>query len=156
TPKTKVFHFCHITNLSGQLFPVQRLSRLARSKGIVTIVDGAHAGGQFPFQLRDLDCDAYGVSLPQWLLAPLGSGMLVVRKEMIPKFWPLQAAPAVSDTNIRKFEEIGTAPMAVKAAIADALAFHRAIGVERKAARLFYLTSRWADKLKGQPRVQMH
>ncbi len=50
TPQTKVFHFCHVTNLTAQLFPVARLSRLARSKGIVTIVDGAHALGQFPVQ----------------------------------------------------------------------------------------------------------
>ena len=156
TPKTKVFHFCHITNLTGQLFPVQRLSRLARQRGIVTIVDGAHAGGQFPYKLRDFECDAYGVSLHKWLLAPLGSGLLFVRKDMIPKFWPLQAAPTTSDTNIRKFEEIGTAPMAVKAGIGDALAFHRAITVERKAARLFYLTSRWGDQLKTHPKIRMH
>ncbi|MGD0309149.1 MAG: aminotransferase class V-fold PLP-dependent enzyme, partial [Acidobacteriota bacterium] len=68
SPRTKVFHFCHVTNLTAQMFPVQRLSRLARSKGIVTIVDGAHALGQFPFKLRDLECDAYGVSLHKWLL----------------------------------------------------------------------------------------
>jgi len=156
TPRTKVFHFTHITNLTGQLFPVQRLSRLARQRGITTIVDGAHAGGQFPFKIRDLECDAYGVSLHKWLLAPLGSGLLFVRKDMIPKFWPLQAAPATNDTNIRKFEEIGTAPMAVKAGIGDALAFHRTITVERKAARLFYLTLRWADQLKTHPRIRMH
>ena len=155
TPKTKVFHFCHITNLTGQLFPVQRLSRLARSKSITTIIAGAHAGAHFPFTFKDLDCDTYSVSLHKWLLAPLGSGILIVRKNLIPKFWPLQAAPATSDDNIRKFEEIGTAPMAVKAGIADALAFHRAIGIERKAARLFYLTSRWATPLRQLPRIQM-
>jgi isopenicillin-N epimerase len=155
TPRTRVFHFCHITNLTGQLFPVQRLSRLARSKGITTIVDGAHAGAHFPFTFKDLDCDTYSVSLHKWLLAPLGSGILVVRKNLIPKFWPLQAAPATSNDNIRKFEEIGTAPMAVKAGISDALAFHRAIGIERKAARLYYLTMRWATPLRQVPRIQM-
>ena len=155
TPSTRVFHFCHITNLTGQLFPVQRLSRLARSKGITTIVDGAHAGAHFPFTFKDLDCDTYSVSLHKWLLAPLGSGILIVRKNLIPRFWPLQAAPATSNDNIRKFEEIGTAPMAVKAGISDALAFHRAIGIERKAARLYYLTMRWATPLRQVPRIQM-
>jgi hypothetical protein len=109
TPKTKVLHFCHITNLSGQLFPVQRLCRMARARGIRTIVDGAHAGAQFPYKLRDLECDSYGVSLHKWLLAPNGTGLLFVRRDMIEKFWPLQAAPATSTTDIRKFEEIGTA-----------------------------------------------
>jgi selenocysteine lyase/cysteine desulfurase len=114
TPKTKVFHFCHITNLTAQMFPVARLSRLARSKGIVTIVDGAHALGHFPFKLRDLECDAYGVSLHKWLLAPIGNGALYVRKEMIPKFWPLQAAPEQQDGDIRKFESIGTHPWGIR------------------------------------------
>ncbi len=156
TPKTKVLHFCHITNLTGQLFPVQQISRMARTRGITTIVDGAHAGAQFPFKLRELECDSYGVSLHKWLLAPFGTGILFVKRDQIPKFWPLQAAPARSTNDIRKFEEIGTAPVAPKAAIADALAFHQAIGAERKAARLYYLTMRWATPLGQLPRVQMH
>jgi selenocysteine lyase/cysteine desulfurase len=155
TPKTKVFHFCHITNLTAQMFPVQRLSRLARSKGIVTIVDGAHALGQFPFKLRDLECDAYGVSLHKWLLAPIGNGCLYVRREMIPRFWPLQAAPEQQDNDIRKFEAIGTHPWAIRAALGEALAFHQAIGAERKAARLRYLTLRWANALKVHPRIKI-
>jgi isopenicillin-N epimerase len=156
TPRTKVLHFCHITNVSGQLFPVQRLCRMARARGIRTIVDGAHAGAQFPFKLRELECDSYGVSLHKWLLAPNGTGLLFVKRDMIDKFWPLQAAPATSTTDIRKFEEIGTAPAAIKAGIADALAFHQAIGAERKAARLYYLTMRWASALRSHPRIRMH
>ena len=155
TPNTKVFHFCHMTNLTAQLFPVARLSRLARSKGIVTIVDGAHALGQFPFKLRDLECDAYGVSLHKWLLAPIGNGCLYVRKEMIPRFWPLQAAPEQQDDDIRKFEAIGTHPWAIRAALGEALAYHQAIGGDRKAARLRYLTLRWANALKVHPRIKI-
>ncbi len=155
TPRTKVFHFCHITNLSGQLFPVQRLSRLARSRGIVTIVDGGHALAHFPFALRDLECDAYGTSLHKWLLAPIGNGCLYVRRDMIPRFWPLQAAPDRQSNDIRKFEAIGTHPWAIRAALGDALAFHQAIGAERKAARLRYLTLRWANALKSEPRIRI-
>src|SRR5512143_3129414 len=155
TPRTKVFHFTHITNLTAQLFPVKRLSRLARSKGIVTIVDGAHALGHCPFKLRDLECDAYGVSLHKWLLAPLGNGCLYMRREMIPKFWPLQAAPELQDDDIRKFEAIGTHPWAIRAALGESLAFHQAIGAERKAARLRYLTLRWANELKKHPKIKI-
>src|SRR4026207_1025156 len=78
TPRTKVFHFTHITNLTGQLFPVQRLSRLARQRGILTVVDGAHAIAHFPFKLRDLEMDYYGTSLHKWLLAPHNTGFLYV------------------------------------------------------------------------------
>jgi len=155
TPRTKVFHFCHITNLTGQLFPVQRLSRLARSRGIQTVVDGAHAIAHFPFKIRDLECDYYGVSLHKWLLAPIGNGLLYVRRENIPKLWPLQAVPERQANDVRKFEAIGTYPTAIRAAVGEALAFHQAIGAERKAARLRYLTLRWANALKSNPRVKI-
>ena len=155
TPRTKVLHFRHNTNLPGQLFPVQRLSRLARSRGIVTIVDGAHAFAHFPFQIRDLECDYYGVSLHKWLLAPIGNGLLYVRRENIAKTWPLQAVPDRQANDIGKFEAIGTHPQAIRAAVAEALAFHQAIGGERKAARLRYLTLRWANAIKDHSRVKM-
>jgi len=156
TRQTKVLHFCHITNQSGQLFPVRDLSLMARPRGITTIVDGAHALAHFPFKLRDLEMDYYGVSLHKWLLAPLGTGLLYVRKDRIASTWPLQAAPERQDTDIRKFEEIGTSPAATKAAINEAIAFQQAIGLERKAARLRYLTLRWANELKKNPRIKLH
>jgi isopenicillin-N epimerase len=154
--RTKVLHFCHITNLTGQIFPVQNLARMARARGIITIVDGAHAAAHFPFKLRDLEMDYYGTSLHKWLLAPTGTGFLYVRRDRIAKTWPMQAAPERSDNDIRKFEEIGTSPAATKAAINEALAFHQAIGTDRVAARLRYLTLRWANKLKANPRVIIH
>jgi isopenicillin-N epimerase len=156
TPQTKVLHFCHITNLTGQLFPVAQLSRMARQRGIVTIVDGAHAVAHFPYKLRELECDYYGTSLHKWLLSPTGTGFLYVRKDRIASTWPLQAAPEREDKDIRKFEEIGTSPAATKCAIAEALAFHQAVGAERKAARLRYLTLRWANQVKNTPRIKIY
>ena len=156
TPQTKVMHFCHITNLTGQLFPVQRLARLARQRGILTVVDGAHAVAHFPFKLRDLEMDYYGTSLHKWLLAPHNTGFLYVRRDRIAPTWPLQAAPARRSNDIRKFEEVGTISAAPYAAINEALQFHQAIGIERKAARLRYLTMRWVNQLKKNPRVKLH
>jgi selenocysteine lyase/cysteine desulfurase len=79
-----------------------------------------------------------------------------VRKERIAKTWPLQAAPERQDNDIRKFEAIGTAPQAIRAGVGEALAFHQAVGADRKAARLRYLTMRWANRLKDNPRVTLH
>jgi len=156
TPRTKVMHFCHITNLTGQLFPVNRLSRLARERGILTVVDGAHAFAHFPFTLSVLECDYYGTSLHKWLLAPVGTGFLYVRRELVEKTWPLTAAPARRAVDIRKFEEIGNNPAGAKAAIVEALAFHHALGVERRAARMRYITMRWAEHLRAHPRIIIH
>ena len=128
TPRTRVLHFCHITNQSGQLFPVKELSRMARQRGITTIVDGAHALGHFPFKLSDLEMDYYGVSLHKWLTAPHGTGLLYVRRDKIKSLWPLMASEEKQDDDIRKFEEIGTHPLANFLAIAEALTFHQSIG----------------------------
>src|SRR5712692_827673 len=84
TPRTKVIHVCHITNLTGQIFPIRKIMQIARDRGIETIVDGAHAYAHFPFTRDELDCDYYGTSLHKWLLSPHGTGFLYVRKEKIP------------------------------------------------------------------------
>ena len=155
TPKTKVILVCHITNLTGQIFPIRRICQMGRERGIEVIVDGAHAYAHFPFKQADLDCDYYGTSLHKWLLAPHGTGFLYVRKSKIAGLWPLMAAPDSMQKDIRKFEEIGTHPAANHNAIAEALAFHEGIGGERKAARLRYLKDRWARRLGDQKGIHI-
>ncbi len=155
TPRTRVIHFCHITNLSGQIYPVKRIVQMARARGIEAIVDGAHAYAHFPFKHDDLDCDYYGTSLHKWLTAPFGTGMLYVRKSKIPSIWSLMPSEEGNAANIRKFEEIGTHPSANALAINEALDFHEGIGAERKAARLRYLYRRWAKRIEGQKGVKL-
>ena len=156
TSATRVLHFCHITNLTGQIFPVKRICDEARRRGIATIVDGAHAFAHFPFTLQDLGCDYYGTSLHKWLLAPIGTGFLYVRRDRIENLWPLTPAPESKRADIRKFEEIGTHPAANHNAIAEAATFHEGIGSERKASRLRYLRDRWATRLAANPRFRLH
>ena len=156
TPRTRVLEVTHITNLTGQIFPVREIIRMARGKGIEVFVDGAHAFAHFPFTRDELDCDYYATSLHKWLFAPIGTGFLYVRQQKQKGIWPLMAAPAAMDQNVRKYEEIGTHPAANHNAIAVALAFHRGIGAARKAARLRFLRDRWAKRLlAASPRVQV-
>ena len=155
TPRTKVIHICHITNLTGQIFPVKKICQLGRARGIEVIVDGAHAYAHFPFTRDDLDCDYYGTSLHKWLTAPIGTGFLYVRRAKIAQIWPMMAAPPEMNGDIRKFEEIGTHPAANHNAIAEALTFYESIGAERKAARLRLLRDRWARRLERVPGVKI-
>ena len=129
---------------------------MARRHGVTAIVDGAHAFAHLPFRLDELGCDNYSASLHKWLSAPIGTGLLHVKRDRIKDIWPLMAAPSEQDTNIRKFEEIGTHPAANTLAIAEALAFHAGIGAERKFARLVYLRDRWATRLAAHDRVSIH
>ncbi len=145
--RTRVIEVTHITNLSGQILPVRELVEFARPRGIEVFVDGAHAYAHFPFTRDQIGCDYYGTSLHKWLLAPIGTGFLYVRKARQKQLWPLMAAPAAMDEDIRKYEEIGTHPAANHNAISVALAFHEAIGGDRKVARLRYLRDRWARRL---------
>src|SRR5688500_17931998 len=156
TPATRVLHFCHITNLTGQIFPVKAICDEARRRGIKTVVDGAHAFAHFPFKASDLGCDYYGTSLHKWLLAPIGTGFLYVKRENIAPLWPLTPASEKKTNDIRKFEEIGTHPAANHNAIAEAMSFHEGIGIERKSARLRYLRNRWANRLAQDPKIKIH
>ena len=155
TPRTRVIHMSHVVFMTGQIFPVKEICALARRRGITSIVDGAHAFAHVPFQFSDLDCDFYGASLHKWLSAPIGTGMLYVRKDRIEKHWALMAAPESMDKSIRKFEEIGTHPAAMHNATLQALEFYDQIGAERKFARLRYLKQRWAERLGKLPGARM-
>ena len=156
TPKTKVILMCHIVNITGQILPVKGVAQMARKRGIPVIVDGAHSFAHFAFKHSDLDCDYFATSLHKWLLAPHGTGMLYVRKEKIKDLWPMMAAPASKDDDIRKFEEIGTHPAANHNAIAEALTFHQAIGADKKEARLRYLRDYWANRLLAHGRFKLN
>ena len=156
TPRTKLILVSHQVNITGQIFPVKQIVELARSRGIEVIVDGAHSFAQFAFTQSDLGCDYFGTSLHKWLLAPKGTGMLYVRRDKIKDVWPLMAAPAEMDDDIRKFEEIGTHPAANEIATGEALTFHNTIGSEKKEARLRYLQHYWAERLQQIPNVRLH
>lgn len=155
TPRTKVLLICHTTFTTGQIFPVGEICRMARRHGVETIVDGAHGFAHFPFTRDELDCDYYGTSLHKWLFAPVGTGFLYVRKSKIPGVWPLMSAPESQEDDIRKFEQIGTNPIALRGPITEALTFHDGLGPERKAERLVYLRRRWAERVKELPGVQV-
>jgi isopenicillin-N epimerase len=153
TPKTKLILVSHQINITGQINPVKKVCEMARARGIETIVDGAHSFAQFDFKRDDLGCDYFGTSLHKWLYAPKGTGMLYVRKEKIPKVWPLMASEDKQRNDIRKYEEIGTHSAAMRLAIGEAVLFHNAIGGKRKEERLRYLSRYWMNNLKAIPKI---
>jgi selenocysteine lyase/cysteine desulfurase len=155
TPRTKVILVCHITNRTGQIFPVKRIAEMAHARNITVICDGAHAFSHFPYKISDLDVDYYGVSLHKWTYAPIGTGFLYVRKSRIASTWSMMASGTSQINDIRKFEEIGTHPAANHNAISEALIFNENIGIDRKAARLRYLRDRWARRRAQNPKCRI-
>lgn len=157
TSKTKVVHITHIINWNGQILPVRKIADEAHKRGIDVIVDGAHSFAHFDFRIPELGADYFATSLHKWLYAPIGTGMLYVKKENIKKVYPLFASgedPLRDD--IRKFETLGTRPFFIEQAIGEAITFHDMIGSERKEKRLHYLKNYWMEKLKGMPAMKFN
>jgi selenocysteine lyase/cysteine desulfurase len=157
TPKTKVVHITHVINWNGQILPVKKIAQEAHKRGIEVVVDGAHSFAQFNFKIPDLDADYYAASLHKWLYAPIGTGLLYVKKEKIKTIYPLFAAPdnPLKD-DIRKFEHLGTRPFFIEQAIVKAIEFHDMIGAERKEKRLHYLKNYWLEKVKNLPKIKIN
>ena len=86
-PRTRVIFFSHITTVTGVVLPAKELCALARSKGILSAVDGAHVTGMMQLDLHDIGCDMYSSSPHKWLQAPKGSGFLYVRNDAMDYLW---------------------------------------------------------------------
>lgn len=153
TEKTRLLMVCHMVNITGHILPIRKICDMAHKKGVQVMVDGAHAFAHFQFSLPDLDCDYYGSSLHKWLSAPLGAGMLYVKKGNAAKVWPLLAEGDKKDDDIYRLNHIGTHPVHTDLAIGDAVDFHQKIGGERKEARLRYLQNYWTSKVRNLPHV---
>jgi selenocysteine lyase/cysteine desulfurase len=156
TPKTKIIHITHIINWIGQILPVKKITDMAKKHGIETIVDGAHSFGLLDYNIPDLGCDYYGTSLHKFLSAPIGSGMLWIKKEKIEKIWPLVCNDKPNGTDIRKFETLGTRSFPIEQGIGEAVNFQNGIGSKRKEERIRYLKNYWASRVQNIPKVKIH
>jgi selenocysteine lyase/cysteine desulfurase len=156
TPKTKLIHVTHMINWVGQIMPVRKIADMAHARGIEVLVDGAHSFGLMDFKIPDLHCDYFGTSLHKFLSAPIGSGMLWIKKQHIEKVLPLLCDDNPKGTDIRKFENLGTRSFPIEQGIGEAINFHEGIGSKRKEERIRYLKNYWATRVKDIPKVRLH
>jgi selenocysteine lyase/cysteine desulfurase len=156
TPATKLLHVTHVINWVGQIMPVKKIAQMAHKRGLEVLVDGAHSFGLIDFKIPDLGADYFGTSLHKFLSAPVGSGMLWVKKDKIEKLYPLLCNDKPRSNDIRKFESLGTRSFPIEQAIGEAINFHNAIGSKRKQERIHYLKNYWAAAVSQNPRVKIH
>ena len=133
TPRTRVLFFSHITTYTGVVLPAKQLCALARSKGIISAVDGAHVPGMLRLDLHDLGCDLYSSSPHKWLQAPKGSGFLYVRDEMIDRLWNTIATEGWDDPKLRaeRFQRIGSSNVPALCGLRASIQLANEIGMER-------------------------
>ena len=155
TPRTRLIMVTHLIHLTGQILPVERLCALARSKGILVLVDAAHSFAQIAFSIRELGCEYLGASLHKWLGAPLGTGVLYVRRDRISDVQPFYGDTEHAQTDIRKLERLGNRPDSTHFGLREAIRWHRALGTAPKQARLASLHRRWAEPTRRLARYRV-
>ena len=136
--------------------PVKRIADEAHKRGIEVLIDGAHSFAHLMYKIPELGGDYFGTSLHKWLSAPIGSGMLWMKKEKISKIFPLIPNDKPNSDNIRKFENLGTRPFMIEQAIGQALNFQLAIGNARKEARLQFLKTYWTKEASKITKVKLN
>jgi isopenicillin-N epimerase len=157
TPRTKVVVFSHITSGRGILMPTGELCALARERGALSVVDGAQAVGQIRVDVKALGCDAYVASPHKWLLAPKGTGILYIRRDVQPRIWNTLASAGFDDdaAGAFRFMHYGTGSPAMVWGLRAALQFIGKIGIDRIARWDGMLTQRLRDGLATMPHVHV-
>src|SRR5437868_398757 len=133
SPRTRVIFFSHITTATGVVLPAKELCALARSKGILSAVDGAHVPGMMRFNVHDIGCDLYSSSPHKWLQAPKGSGFLFVRDEVIDRLWNTIATEGWDEPKLRaeRFQRIGSSNVPSLWGLRAAIQMANQIGMDR-------------------------
>lgn len=141
TSKTKVIAVPHIPCTTGQVLPVKEIAAFAKSKGIITVIDGAHPTGMMPLDISDIGCDIYVSCFHKWMCGPKGTGYIYVseaiRDQLKPIFIGAHGGDWVMHDNENKLTEYsdnahqyfyGTQNSALYAGIIAAIDFQNEIG----------------------------
>jgi len=133
TSRTRVIFFSHITTVTGVVLPAKEICALARSKGILSAVDGAHVPGMMRLNVREIGCDMYSASPHKWMFATKGTGFLYVRDEVIDRVWNTIATEGWDDTKIRaeRFQRIGSSNVPALWGLRASIKLANDIGMER-------------------------
>jgi isopenicillin-N epimerase len=92
TPRTRLFFFSQVLSPTGLVLPAKQLCDEARRRGIITVVDGAHAPVMIPLAVDDIGADFYTGNCHKWLLAPIGTGFLAIGPNTDRPLEPLQVS----------------------------------------------------------------
>ncbi len=91
-PETRLLFLSHVYYTTGMVLPLKEICREARRRGVLTMIDGAHAPGMLPLHLDEIDADFYSANLHKWFLAPVGTGFLHVRPGLEDRLQPMHVS----------------------------------------------------------------
>ena len=152
-PKLKMMLLTHVNHRNGMVLPVAEINRMARERGIDTIVDTAHGFGQLDMRIPDLQADFAGINLHKWIGAPIGVGAIYIRRERLADIDPYMGEQERGD--IRSRVHTGTINFAAYLTLPLALDLHQQVGVAYKQVRLARLRNRWLDAVRDLPGLEL-
>ncbi len=157
TPRTRVVMFSQVTSLLGIKLPAEELCALARERGALSIVDGAQVVGQMPVDVKAMGCDAYVTSGHKWLLAPKGTGLLYVRREVQDRFWGTLVTGGFDNPSLGAFRlaRFGTGSLPRVFGLRAAVRFMQRLDVERIERWDAMLTRRLREGLASMSHVRL-
>jgi isopenicillin-N epimerase len=149
TPRTKLISFTHQTSTVGDLFPAKEICRVARERGVLTLVDGAQSFGLMDVDLSDIQPDFYSGSAHKWPCGPKENGVLYINKSAQTKIWAsiFSAYPGRVGVS-RTFEGFGQRDEPAMIAFGEALKLQTQIGRAQIEKRSRELTTALIEGLK--------
>jgi isopenicillin-N epimerase len=129
TSKTKAIFISHITSATALTFPVKEICEIAKSKGLITIVDGAHAPAQVDLKINELAVDFYVGACHKWMMAPKGASFLYAHKsvqhlcEPLVVSWGYKAAKPSESQFLDYHQMIGTRDFSAFLAVTMSIIF---------------------------------
>ncbi|MDH5198429.1 MAG: aminotransferase class V-fold PLP-dependent enzyme [Gemmatimonadota bacterium] len=150
TTRTRVLAFSHVTNTAGDLLPAADLCRVARERGVLTLVDGAQTFGVLAVRPAELGADFYTGSVHKWLCGPKETGVLYVRREVQDELMPSVVSLYAGRVGAsRRLEGMGQRDEPALAAVGDAVRFQAGIGRLEIEARARALAQALMEALGG-------
>lgn len=127
-PKTRMLVIDQITSPTALIFPVREIIKIARERGVLVLVDGAHAPGQIEVNLTALDPDFWVGNLHKWLCAPKGAAVLYVSEPWRDRIHPTTISHGYGKGLHEEFGWIGTLDPTAWLCAPAAIALHKAQG----------------------------
>jgi isopenicillin-N epimerase len=135
TSRTRVIYVSHITSSTGLVMPVKEICALARARGVLSVIDGAHAPGMLSVDIEDIGCDFYAGNCHKWLCAPKGTAFIAAHPRSWDRLEPFLVGWGWTkdrpETFIGNIENPGNHNTAIPNAIGDAIDFQLSIGKQR-------------------------
>ncbi len=130
-PRTKLLLLDHITSPTALVLPAQELVAAAKSRGILTLIDGAHAPGSIALRVASIGADAYTANLHKWVCAPKGSAFLAATSGFAATLHPLATSHFFGEGFAREFDWQGTRDFSAWLATPNAIEFFERFGWDR-------------------------